>query len=292
MTAIGSQVVLITGGAGGIGAELARRLHAKGAQLVLTDLDEERLAKLVGDLGERRVLTVVADVRDRAAMQSAADQAVERFGGIDTVVANAGIGSYGSVLQVDPDAFRRLIDVNVVGVYYTVRAALPSVIDRRGYVLIVSSLAAYAAAPGLAPYNASKAAVEQFANALRLEVAHLGVDVGSAHMSWIDTAMVQNSKTDLPTFTEMLTKLPYPLNRTTSVRDCGRAFVTGIERRKRRIYSPAWVGLARWLKPVMSTGLGELPVRRFVPDLLPRMDAEVAALGRSVSAHTEAIEKR
>lgn len=292
MSPIGSQVVLITGGAGGIGAELARRLHAKGAKLVLTDLDEEGLAKLVGDLGEHRVLTVVADVRDQAAMQSAADRAVERFGGIDTVVANAGIGSYGSVLQVDPDAFRRLIDVNVLGVYYTVRAALPSVIDRRGYVLIVSSLAAYAAAPGLAPYNASKAAVEQFANALRLEVAHLGVDVGSAHMSWIDTAMVQNTKTDLSTFTEMLTKLPYPLNRTTSVHECGRAFVTGIERRKRRIYSPAWVGLARWLKPVMSTGLGELPVRRFVPDLLPRMDAEVAALGRSVSAHTEEIDRQ
>lgn len=292
MTALGSQVVLITGGAGGIGAELARRLHAKGAKLVLTDLHEEGLAKLTGELGEHRVLTVVADVRDRAAIQSAADQAVERFGGIDTVVANAGIGSYGSVLQVDPDAFRRLFDVNVMGVYHTVRAALPSVIDRRGYVLIVSSLAAYAAAPGMAPYNASKAAVEHFANALRLEVAHLGVDVGSAHMSWIDTAMVQDTKTDLATFTEMLTKLPYPLNRTTSVDECGRAFVAGIERRKRRINCPSWVGLVRWLKPLMSTGLGELPVGRFVPDLLPRMDAEVAALGRSVSAHTEAIEKR
>lgn len=283
---------MITGGAGGVGAEVARRLHTKGAKLVLTDLDKQGLAKLAGDLGEQRVLTVVADVRDLPAMQSAADQAVGRFGGIDTVVANAGIGSYGSVLQVDPEAFRRLIDVNVLGVYHTVRAALPSVIDRRGYVLIVSSLAAFTAAPGLAPYNASKAAVEQFANALRLEVAHLGVDVGSAHMSWIDTAMVADSKADLSTFTEMLAKLPYPLNRTTSVQDCGRAFVAGIEGRKRRIYSPAWVGLARWLKPLMSTRAGELPVLRVVPGMLPRMDAEVAALGRSVSAHTEAIERR
>lgn len=292
MTALGSQVVLITGGCGGIGAELARRLHAKGAELVLTDLDRNGLAKLSSELGEERVLTVLADVRDRSAMQSAADAAVKRFGGIDTVVANAGIGCYGSVLQVDPEAFRRLIDINVMGVYHTVRAALPSVIDRRGYVLIVSSLAAYTAAPGLAAYNASKAAVEMFANALRLEVAHRGVDVGSAHMSWIDTAMVRDTQADLSTFTEMLTRLPYPLNRTTSVDDCVRAFVTGIERRKRRIYCPPWVGLVRWLKPLMSTGAGELPVRRFVPDLLPRMDAEVAALGRSVSAHTESIEER
>jgi NAD(P)-dependent dehydrogenase (short-subunit alcohol dehydrogenase family) len=292
MKPLNSQVVFITGGAGGIGAELARRLHHQGAKLVLTDLDEAQLEKLAGELGEDRVLTVVADVRDRGAMQAAADQAIDRFGGIDTVVANAGIASYGSVLQVDPAAFQQLIDVNVTGVYHSVRAALPSVIANRGYVLIVSSLAAYAACPGLAPYNASKAAVEHFANALRLEVAHLGVDVGSAHMSWIDTALVRDTKTDLSTFTEMLAKLPYPLNRTTSVYECGQAFVTGIERRKRRINSPGWVGLARWLKPVLSTRLGELPILRLVPGLLPRMDAEVAALGRSTSAHTDALAAR
>jgi NAD(P)-dependent dehydrogenase (short-subunit alcohol dehydrogenase family) len=292
MTSVDSQVVFITGGAGGIGAEVARRLHAKGAKLVLTDLDEAQLKELAGELGEDRVLTVVADVRDRAAMQAAADRGVERFGGIDVVMANAGIGSYGSVLQVDPEAFRQLIDVNVLGVFHTVRAALPSVIERRGYVLIVSSLAAYAACPGLAPYNASKAAVEHFANALRLELAHRGVAVGSAHMSWIDTAMVQDTKSDLSTFTEMLAKLPYPLNRTTSVNKCGQAFVKGIEGRKRRVNSPSWVGLVRWLRPLLSTRAGESPVRRFVPDLLPRMDAEVAALGRSTSAHTETLEKR
>jgi NAD(P)-dependent dehydrogenase (short-subunit alcohol dehydrogenase family) len=292
MTSVNAQVVFITGGAGGIGAEVARRLHAMDAKLVLTDLDDAQLKKLADELGDDRVLTVVADVRDRAAMQAAVDQAVKRFGGIDTVIANAGIGSYGSVLQVDPQAFRRLIEVNVLGVYHTVRAALPSVIDRRGYVLIVSSLAAYAAAPGMAPYNASKAAVEHFANALRLEVAHLGVDVGSAHMSWIDTAMVQDTEADLTAFAEMIRKLPYPLNRTTSVQKCARAFVKGIERRKRRINCPRWVGAVRWLRPVLSTRVGEAPVRRFVPDLLPRMDAEVAALGRSTSAHTEALERR
>jgi NAD(P)-dependent dehydrogenase (short-subunit alcohol dehydrogenase family) len=291
MTPINCQVVFITGAAGGIGAEVARRLRDRGAKLVLTDLDGAQLNKLGAELGDEQVLTVVADVRDRAAMHAAVDRAVERFGGIDTVMANAGIGSYGSVLQVDADAFRRLIDVNVVGVYHTVRAALPSVIDRHGYVLIVSSLAAYAAAPGMAPYNASKAAVEQFANALRLEVAHRGVAVGSAHMSWIDTAMVQDTEADLSTFAEMIDKLPYPLNRTSSVQKCAQVFVKGIERRKRRINCPRWVGAVRWLRPVLSTPVGEAPVRRFVPDLLPRMDAQVAALGRSTSAHTEALEK-
>ncbi|WP_156690542.1 SDR family oxidoreductase [Mycobacterium sp. Marseille-P9652] len=290
MTSLQGKVVFITGGARGIGAEVARRLSKRGAKLVLTDLDAAELKALAAEIGEERVETAVADVRDLPAMQSAAARAVERFGGIDVVVANAGIASYGSVLQVDPEAFKRVLDVDVLGVFHTLRATLPAVIERRGYALIVSSLAAYAAAPGLAPYNASKAGVEALANALRLEVAHHGVSVGSAHMSWIDTALVRDTKADLPSFAELLTKLPWPLSKTTTVDDCADAFVKGIERRARRIYSPPWVGLFRWLKPVLSTPIGELPVLRHTAELVPRMDAEVAALGRCVSAYTLGLE--
>lgn len=292
MGSMNGKVALITGGARGVGAEVARRLHAKGAKLVLTDLDEAPLKELAAELGEDGVLTDIADVRDLGAMQSAANKGIERFGGIDVVMANAGIATYGSVMQVDPAAFKTLMDVNVLGVFNTVRAALPSVIDRRGYVLIVSSLAAYAAAPGLAPYNAAKAAVEHFANALRLEVAHHGVDVGSAHMSWIDTPLVRDSKKDLSTFNEMLSNLPGPLGKTTSVEACGEAFIKGIESRKRQINCPGWVGLIRWLRPLLASRAGEGQTLKYVPDLLPRMDAEVAALGRSMSARTEAVEKQ
>jgi NAD(P)-dependent dehydrogenase (short-subunit alcohol dehydrogenase family) len=262
MSKVTDKVVFITGGARGVGAEAARRLHAKGAKLVLTDLDEPPLHDLAGDLTSERLLTLVVDVRDFEGMQAAVSRAIDRFGGIDVVMANAGIVTMGSVLQVDPQAVKTLMDVNVMGVFNTVRAALPAVIDRRGYVLIVSSLAAYAAVPGLAPYNAAKAAVEHFANALRLEVAYRGVDVGSAHMSWIDT----------------------PLSKTTSVEACGEAFVKGIEARKRQINCPGWVGLFRWLRPLLASPVRESQTLKFVPDLMPRMDAEVAALGRSTSA--------
>lgn len=284
MMSLQDKVVFITGGARGIGAEVARRLRNKGARLVLTDLDRAELAVLAAELGEDRVLTAVADVRDLPAMQAAAAKAVERFGGIDVVVANAGIASYGSLLHVDPEAVKRVLDVNLLGVFHTVRATLPAVIDRRGYVLMVSSLAAYAAAPGLAPYNASKAGNEILANALRLEVANLGVGVGSAHMSWIDTALVRDSKADIPAFGELIARLPWPLNKTTTVDECADALVKGIEGRQRRIYCPPWVGLLRWLKPLLSTPAGEFPIRRITDELLPRMDAEAAALGRSMSA--------
>lgn len=285
MTSLQDKVVFITGGARGIGAETARRLCAKGAKLVLTDLNETDLKAFAAELGEDRVLTAVADVRDLPAMQAAADRAVERFGGIDVVVANAGIMSYGSVAQVDPDAFKRVLDINVLGVFHTVRATLPAVIERRGYVLIVSSLAAYTAAPGLAPYNASKAGVEMFANALRLEVARHGVSVGSAHMSWINTALVRDTQTDLSAFKQLQASFPWPMNKTTTVDKCAAAFVKGIQRRRTRIYRPGWVALLRWVKPVLSTPIGEMPLHKPTAELLPQLDAQVAALGRSTSAY-------
>ncbi|WP_421845713.1 SDR family oxidoreductase [Mycobacterium sp.] len=291
MTWLQGNVAFVTGAARGIGAEVARLLHARGAKLVLTDLDEAELAAVGAEFGDDRVLTVVADVRDLSAMQAAADKAVERFGRIDVVVANAGIASYGSVLQVDPEAFKRVGDVNMLGVFHTVRATLPAVIDSRGYVLIVSSLAAFTGAPGLAAYHASKAGVEMLANVLRLETAHHGVSVGSAHMSWIDTALVRDAKSDLPSFGKLLTRLPWPLNKTTSVDECAEAFVKGIERRRRRVYCPGWVGLFRWVKPVLATRIGEFPVLRSAAGILPGMDAEVVALGRSTSAYTQSLER-
>src|ERR1700754_2515893 len=169
MGSVNGKVVLITGGALGIGAEAARRLHQKGAKLVLVDLDEGALGKLAARLGRDRVLTAVADVRDLAAVQSAVDEGVKRFGGIDVVMANAGIACVGTVLGVDPAAFRAVVEVNALGVFHTVRAALPSVIERRGYVLVVSSLGGYVPTAGMASYSLTKAGLEHFANALRLE---------------------------------------------------------------------------------------------------------------------------
>ncbi|OBI78634.1 SDR family oxidoreductase [Mycobacterium asiaticum] len=291
MTSVQGKVVLITGAGRGIGAEVARRLHNRGAKLVLTDVGDGELKTIAAELGgDHRVLTAIADVCDLSAMQAAADLAVEKFGGIDIVVANAGIASYGSVLNIDPKAFKRVLDVNLLGVFHTVRAALPSIIERRGYVLVVSSLAAFAAAPGMAAYDMTKAGNEHLANALRLEVAHLGVSVGSAHMSWIDTALVRDTKGDLPAFGELLDKLPWPLNTTTSVTKCATALVKGIEGRKSQVYCPDWVVLFRWLKPVLASRIGERVVAKAAAEAVPKMDAQVAELGRHMSAYSHGLE--
>ena len=282
MASLNGKVVLITGAARGIGAGTARALVKRGCKVILTDVDAAPLQELAAALGDK-ALAQVCDVTDLAAMEAAVAAGVERFGGVDLVLANAGIASYGSVLAVDPATFKRVLDINVLGVFHTVRAALPSVIERKGYILVVSSLAAFAPAPGLAAYNASKAGVEHFANALRLEVAYRGVDVGTAHMSWIDTPLVQDAKSDLSSFNDMLAALPGPLGKTTSVQACVDAFVDALATRKRRVYVPGWVGVIAKLRAVLISKVGDRETLKQVPTLMPKMDAEVAALGRSTS---------
>ncbi|MDI9976831.1 SDR family oxidoreductase [Rhodococcus sp. IEGM 1307] len=281
---VDGKVVLITGGARGIGSETAKALTAKGARVVVTDVDAAALSEVVAEIGADKAVGVVADVCDLAAMEAAVARGVEKFGGIDLVLANAGIASYGSVLGVDPATFKRVLDVNLLGVFHTVRAALPSVIERNGYILVVSSLAAFAPAPGLAAYNASKAGAEHFANALRLEVAHQGVDVGSAHMSWIDTPLVREAKADFSAFRQMLNSMPGPLSKTTSVDACVKAFIQGLERRQRHVFVPGWVGIIAQLRTLVNSRIGTHDTLAQASQLVPRMDAEIARLGRSTSA--------
>jgi NAD(P)-dependent dehydrogenase (short-subunit alcohol dehydrogenase family) len=290
VSSLQGKVALITGGANGIGAATAAQLAARGAKLVLVDLDAGLLREAAERLGAENAASVVGDVTELADMERAVAHAVERFGGLDVVIANAGIASYGSVATVDPATFRRVIDVNVTGVFHTVRAALPQLLERKGYVLVVSSAAAYGAAPGLAAYNASKAGVEHFANALRIELGFQGVAVGSAHMSWIETPLVQDAKDDLVSFREMLKTLPGPMGKTTTVEACAEAFAHGIEKRSTRVNVPGWVGATRWLKPALTSKIMALLTRRDAKRIVPMMDEEVARLGRSASARVKVPE--
>jgi hypothetical protein len=111
-------------------------------------------------------------------------------------------------------------------------------------------------------------------------------------MSWIDTPLVQDARKDLSAFTMMLERMPGPLSRTTSVQECADAFVDGIAKRRTRVNVPRWVNVIRWLKPALTTTLGERDARRHAPDIVPLMDAEVRAMGRSLSARSAALEKQ
>ena len=184
----------------------------------------------------------------------------------------------------------RTIDVNLVGVVRTVSAALPHVIERRGYVCIVASAASFTVLPGMAAYSASKAGVEAFGNALRLEVAHKGVKVGIVHPSWIDTDLVRDQKAESATFRAMLDELPWPMGATTSVEDCVATIVDGIQRRRRKVFVPRQVGIVSALRSFVLGPAGSFAIQHRARTAVPELEAEAAAerwFGRSSAGLNE-----
>ena len=243
---ISGQSVFITGAAHGIGAETARRLAARGARVSLVGLGD--LAAVAADCPGS--VTFEADVTDHDALDAAVAGTVEAFGGIDTVFACAGIASAGFIRTMDPDAFERVIEVNLIGVWRTIRATLPHVIERRGYILPVASMAAILPPVGLAAYGAAKSGVENLSLALRVETQGFGVDVGVAYFSWIDTEMVRGAdRLDLGA--AMRGSIKGPLAKTYPVSAAAEAVVRGIERRSRIVVCPRWLIPLMWLRPIL-----------------------------------------
>ena len=279
------KVVLITGAARGIGAHTARVLAERGATLALVGLEPDNLATVAKELGPKHLWREL-DVTDQDATDRVVAEVAEQLDGIDVVMTNAGVGSYGTVRQIDPAAFQRVIDINLTGMFRTAHSALPHVIERRGYILVVSSLAAFSPLAGMAAYDASKSGVEAFALAMRQELLHLGVDVGICHPSWVDTDLVRNAEADLPSFKETRSKLPWPANSTTSVEDCATMIADGIASRARRIYVPKSVVAAMLMRSLTGSGFAERLVRRQLARVVPRMEADAAALGRPFNTAT------
>lgn len=288
MGSLDGKVVFITGAARGIGAAVATEAHTRGARVALAGLEPEALADRARQLGPDTP-HFECDVTDLDSVQHAVAGTVEALGGIDIVLANAGIGTYGTVEKGDPDAFLRTIDVNLNGVYRTVYAALPHVLERRGYVCVVASVASFAPMAGMSSYNASKAGVEAFVRALRQEVGFRGVGAGTVHPGWIDTDLVRDAEADLGSFREVRAKLPWPLKSTTSVEACASAIVDGFERRSARVYVPRAVALIYWLRSLITSSVGERATAAEAAVMVPRMERELAALGRSSSRRTTEI---
>ncbi len=279
------KVALITGAARGIGAGVARGFVAKGGTVALVGLEPDLLAELSAELGDSAAWWE-ADVRDGQAVQSAVDAAAKHFGRIDFVLANAGIASYGTVRQIDDSAFERVVDININGVFRTLKYATPYLEQSKGYALVVASQASFAALAGLASYNASKAGAEMLAIAYKQEVAHLGIGVGICHPSWVDTDIVRVAEADLPSFKALRKKLPWPANATTSIDVCIDLILRGFAKRKGRVYVKKTVLVSNWIKPLQNSPLVWPYIRRLANGTVPQMEKEVDALGRFHHAHT------
>jgi NAD(P)-dependent dehydrogenase (short-subunit alcohol dehydrogenase family) len=186
-----NRVIAITGATGGLGKATAQALRDKGARLALLDLDPAALDAQAAALGGPEVAAGwVADVRSFESLEHALQETARHFGGIDVVIANAGIGDIVSMENASLAYFGRVIDVNLTGVWRTFRAALPHVKPRQGYLMAISSMAAFVHSPLNAHYTASKAGVWAMCDSIRLELRHLDVGVGTVHPTFFPTPMM------------------------------------------------------------------------------------------------------
>jgi hypothetical protein len=277
--------VLVTGAARGLGFELATVLAARGARLSLVGLEPDLLQERARALGPGHVW-FEADVTDQAAVDDAVRGTVAALGGLDAVVPNAGIANAGTFAGGPVDAHVRTIDVNVSGTIRTVSACLPHLIESRGYVLLIASVGSFSMFPGLGTYCASKAAVEHIANALRLELAHTGVRVGSAHPAFLDTDLVRDSDSDSRSLSDARRRLRGPLGQTYSPQVCAEALADAIAKRKRRVYVPRSLAGMQVLRPLVLSSLGDAVLRRQLrtSEYIPALEDDVAALGRGFGA--------
>jgi NAD(P)-dependent dehydrogenase (short-subunit alcohol dehydrogenase family) len=240
---LSGRTVLITGAARGIGEGVALRVAAKGARPALVGIEPELMEAVAARIRSEHgvdVFVAEADVRDRAAVDRAVSGTVEALGGIDVVVANAGIEVAGSISAIAPEDFQRVIDVNLMGVFHTLQATLPHVLARNGHLLPIASAAAVSHAPAMGPYAASKAAVDALANVMRQELAGTGTSVGCGYFTFLDTDMVRNGF-ERPVAQAVRGRMPGPIAKIYPLSGALDAIVSGIENRNRVVAYPGWV---------------------------------------------------
>jgi (+)-trans-carveol dehydrogenase len=211
MSGLEGKVAFVTGAARGQGRSHAVRLAQEGADVVVSDAcapvasagypmpsfeDLEQTAKLVEDQ-DRRAIARQVDVRDQAALEALVDEVRQEFGRLDIVAANAGIASYGGALEISEDVFREVVEINMIGVWQTVRATVPLIIEgsRGGSVILTSSAAGAIGLPGLVHYVSAKHGVVGMTKALANEFGAHHIRVNAVLPGTVNTDMAANDAT-------------------------------------------------------------------------------------------------
>ncbi len=212
LTNFADTVAVITGGASGIGLATAKALHAKGAHVVLADSNSRGLQQAEEQVrqstteAQGKVVSMTTDVTNEQQVQALMQKAVETFGRLDLVVASAGIGRGGSIDEFTAFEMQTMMNINFMGIYHCVRAALPTMRQQQaGHFVFLSSVAGKLGVAFLTGYCASKWAVRGFSSALRVELYGTGIDVTTVYPAWVETPMVHQEKMEHLNVRAMLT---------------------------------------------------------------------------------------
>jgi NAD(P)-dependent dehydrogenase (short-subunit alcohol dehydrogenase family) len=281
---LNGRVALVTGAGQGIGLALAEALVARGAKVALVDLDAEAAERAATRLGADRAIGLGGDVTDRAAMGAAVQAVVERFGGLDVVVANAGVAPAPTTVRAMPEAeFERVVEIDLLGVYRTVAAAMDQIVARQGQIVLVASVYAFGNGMLNSPYAVAKAGVEQLGRALRVELSIHGAGATVAYFGFVDTQLVRDAFEQIRQRSgrEPGEVLPAWMIRPIPPAQAAEALVRGIERRRPRVIAPRWWAVLSTLRGILN------PVTDYLSTKQTRLrdslrDAETGA-GRDAS---------
>ncbi|HYH54274.1 MAG TPA: short-chain dehydrogenase/reductase [Solirubrobacterales bacterium] len=273
---LNGKVALVTGAARGIGFETARQMHLRGASVAVLDLDAAEAREAAERIGPRAI-GLGGDVTDQSALMSAVAEIVEHFGGLDVAVANAGIAQkqFATVQAISGEEWERVFEVDMLGVWRTVRAALPQIVERKGQMVLVSSVYAFANGFGNSPYAAAKSGVESLGRALRVELRPHGASASVGYFGWVDTRMVQDAMAQeaSPRIKELS---PDWLLKRITPEEAGAGLVRGIEEQAPRIFVPKWWRYVSALRGVVNPLL----------DKRMESDEKTRALVRDLDAKT------
>jgi NAD(P)-dependent dehydrogenase (short-subunit alcohol dehydrogenase family) len=258
---LNGKVALVTGAARGIGYETARQMHMRGASVAVLDIDAGEAREAAERIGPRAI-GLATDVTDHSAVMQSVAETVERFGGLDVVVANAGIAQkqMATVRGIGVEEWERVFEVDMLGVWRTVRAALPQIVERRGHVVVTASVYAFVNGVLNSPYAVAKSGVESLGRSLRAELMPLGASASVAYFGWVDTKLVQDAFE--ANGDRMQQNLPEFLKRRITPDEAGAAVVRGIEERAPRIFAPKWWRYVSALRGIINPLLD----RRFESD--------------------------
>lgn len=180
MSNVKDKVVLITGGTKGIGLGVAQKLLEEGAKVAVTGRDERTVGSVEEEMNRQypgNALGLVADVRTWHDQQRTVSDIINKWQRLDVLVANAGVGHFGSIEELTPEQWHETIDINLTGVFYSIKASLPALKQSKGYIITMASLAGTNFFAGASAYNASKFGLVGFSQAVMLDVRKAGIKV-------------------------------------------------------------------------------------------------------------------
>ncbi len=273
---LNGKVAFVTGAARGIGYETARQMHLRGASVAVVDIDAAEAREAAERIGPRAI-GLATDVTDHSELMQSVAETVDRFGGLDVVVANAGIAQrkLATVRGIGVEEWERVFEVDMLGVWRTVRAALPQVVERQGHVVVTASVYAFVNGLMNSPYAVAKAGVESLGRSLRAELTPLGASASVAYFGWVDTKLVQDAFE--VNGDRMQQNLPEFLKKRITPDQAGAAVVRGVEERAPRIFAPKWWRYVSTLRGIVNPLLD----RRF------ESDKRAIAAVREVEAETD-----